>query len=196
MTVDPDFEWPRPPEGGYTSDDLDRLPNLPPHTELIDGSLVVVSAQSNFRTLMLRLLEFELLRQLPDGLDVRREMSVVLGRRNRPEPDLIVIRADAAGGLNKTAYLPDDVVVAVEVVSPDSEARDRETKPRKYAEAGIRHFWRVENDGGRPNVYVYELDPSTGSYIPTGIYHDKLRLQSPFVIDVDLTSLGRRPSLG
>lgn len=32
--------WPTPPTGGWTADDLDRIPNLPPHTELIDASLV------------------------------------------------------------------------------------------------------------------------------------------------------------
>jgi hypothetical protein len=42
--------WPMPPEGGWTADDLDRLPNLPPHTELIDGSLVFVSPQTLFHT--------------------------------------------------------------------------------------------------------------------------------------------------
>lgn len=34
---------------------------------------------------------------------------------------------------------------AIEVVSPDSIGRDRETKPVKYARAGIPHCWRVEN---------------------------------------------------
>lgn len=37
------YRWPVPPEGGWKADDLDRLPDLPPHTELIDGSLVFVS---------------------------------------------------------------------------------------------------------------------------------------------------------
>ncbi|CAM5583904.1 hypothetical protein SFUMM280S_00712 [Streptomyces fumanus] len=32
--LDAEYAWPRPPEGGWTADDLDRLPNLPPHTEL------------------------------------------------------------------------------------------------------------------------------------------------------------------
>ena len=31
--------WPVPPPEGFTADDLDRIPDLPPHTELIDGSL-------------------------------------------------------------------------------------------------------------------------------------------------------------
>jgi hypothetical protein len=42
----PEPRWAVPPEGGWTADDLDTLPNLPPHTELIDGSLVFVSAQT------------------------------------------------------------------------------------------------------------------------------------------------------
>ncbi len=47
------------------------------------------------------------------------------------------------------------------MVSPDSEARDRDTKPHKYAAAGIPHFWLVEMTGSnqRPVVRVYELDP-------------------------------------
>jgi hypothetical protein len=43
MTAEPmhdwPYPWPRPPEGGCTVDDLLTLPDLPPHTELIDGSL-------------------------------------------------------------------------------------------------------------------------------------------------------------
>lgn len=40
--------WPVPPREGWTVDDLDTLPGLPPHTELIDGSLVLVSPQRRF----------------------------------------------------------------------------------------------------------------------------------------------------
>ncbi|GAA4784511.1 hypothetical protein GCM10023220_04850 [Streptomyces ziwulingensis] len=42
--------WPTPPEGGWTADGLDRLPALPPHTELIDGSLVFANPQTLFHT--------------------------------------------------------------------------------------------------------------------------------------------------
>lgn len=40
---------PIPPEDGYFAEDLDLIPDLPPHTELIDGSLVIVSPQVVFR---------------------------------------------------------------------------------------------------------------------------------------------------
>ncbi len=39
---------PKPPPDGYTVDDLFTLPDLPPHTELIDGSLVFATPQNNF----------------------------------------------------------------------------------------------------------------------------------------------------
>ncbi|CAM5492801.1 Putative restriction endonuclease domain-containing protein OS=Kitasatospora aureofaciens OX=1894 GN=HS99_0038840 PE=4 SV=1 [Kitasatospora aureofaciens] len=73
------------------------------------------------------------------------------------------------------------------VVSEESQQRDRDTKPRKYAAAGIRHFWRVESDDdGRPVVYAYELDPATG-YVVSGIYHKQLKVDQPFPVEIDLT---------
>ncbi len=36
--------WYVPPEEGFHAEDLDRIPELPPHTELIDGSLVFACA--------------------------------------------------------------------------------------------------------------------------------------------------------
>lgn len=190
--LDDDYEWPRPPEGGWRADDLDELPNLPPHTELIDGSLVFVSPQTNFHSRVIRLLDNALLAQVPDELDVIREMTVRLNERNRPEPDVLVFRADADSGPDQTWYRPEDVVVAVEVVSKDSEDRDREVKPRKYAQAGIPHYWRVEENQGLPVVYVYELDPATQSYGLTGIFHNRLKLTIPFPVDIDLTAIDRR----
>ncbi len=105
---------------------------------------------------------------------------------------MVVHTEDYAGPL-QTAYRPTDVVLVVEVVSPDSEDRDRDVKPRKYASAGIHHFWRVENDDGRPVVYVYQLDLSTGTYAVAGIHHDRLKLTVPFDLDIDLTAIEKRP---
>lgn len=190
MSAEPVFEWPLPPPGGFTAEDLDRIPDLPPHTELIDGSLVFVSPQKVFHTLAVDLLVQGLRRMAPKGLRVRREMSVILGPRQRPEPDLLVVQAGAETSPDQTAYLADGVELVVEVVSPDSEERDRERKPQLYAKAGIRHFWRVEDSsGGKIALYVYELDPATRTYALTGIYHDRVKLAFPFEIDLDLTEL-------
>lgn len=189
MSAEPLPEWRRPPDGGYTADDLDRLPDLPPHTELIDGSLIIVSPQKLFHMKALRLFENALARQAPREFLVRREMSVVLDRRQRPEPDVMVVRAEAEIDDDHTWYPADAVVLVVEVVSPESEVRDRKRKPQLYAEAGIPHFWRVEGVNGRLTIYVYELDPATQVYAPVGIFHDRVELTFPFDIDIDLTEI-------
>lgn len=179
--------WPIPPPGGYTADDLDTLPDLPPHTELIDGSLVFVTPQSSFHSEIIFTLQIGLRRTVPDDLAVRREMTVVINDRQRPEPDLIVLREQALGDGTETKYEAGDVVLAVEAVSPESRERDRETKPLKYAKAGIPHFWRVETQDGKPVVFVFELESATGAYVPTGIHRDRLKLSVPFGIDIDLS---------
>jgi Uma2 family endonuclease len=185
--------WPIPPEEGWTADDLDRIPDLPPHTELIDGSLVFVSPQKSFHGLVLYLLEHGLRSQAPREYGVHREMTVTLGKRNRPEPDILILRADAMTvGANETSYAPEDVLLAVEVVSPDSEDRDRKVKPAKYAEAGIPNFWRVEKgEGRRPVVHVFRLDPVTAQYGLVSIHDERLVSKSPFEIDIDLTEIDK-----
>jgi Uma2 family endonuclease len=191
MTAEPVPDWLLPPPGGFTADDLDRLTQLPPHTELIDGSLVFVSPQADFHAMTLYVLEDGLQRKVPGHLRVRREMTVIIGPRQRPEPDLLVIRAGADPGPRRTVYRAADVVLVVEVVSPESEERDRKRKPLLYAEAGIPNFWRVENDSLRPIVYTHELEPATHTYVPTGIYHDRLKTSVPFDIDIDLARVQR-----
>ncbi|MFK0134287.1 Uma2 family endonuclease [Streptomyces rubiginosohelvolus] len=194
MTAEPttahSSRWPVPPQDGYTVDDLFTLPDLPPHTELIDGSLVFVSPQRDFHSTMIDLLMTGLRSTAPPEVRVRREMTVVLDRRNAPEPDVSVVRTEAITGLDVTRYQAADVLLAVEVVSPDSEARDREAKPHKYATAGIPHFWLVEMTGTdqHPVARVYELDPVTKAYALTGIHHDRLKTGVPFPVDVDISA--------
>ncbi|WP_245966760.1 Uma2 family endonuclease [Sphaerisporangium album] len=192
IMTDPQLpDWLIPPPEGFKAEDLDHFPDLPAHTELIDGSLVLVSPQASFHALITTILEVGLRRYVPSEFRVRREMSVILGPRQRPEPDITIIRASADLGLRVTAYRASDVLLAVEVVSPESEVRDRQRKPTLYAEAGIPHFWRVEEDAGSAIVYTYELDRATGAYGEPGVYQDKLQLSDPFEIDIDLTEIER-----
>jgi Uma2 family endonuclease len=187
--TDPEYPWPRPPDGGWCADDLDTLPNLPPHTELIDGSLVFATRQNLFHVFAVDFLQQQLSAAAPDGFDVLREFTIDIDRWNRPEPDVIVVPGDEVEDLDQTRLPAESVLLAVEVVSPGGVTRDRETKPVKYARAGIRHFWRVENQDGRAVVYVFEREPATGAYTSTGIFHDRLRLSVPFPVDTDLTDI-------
>ncbi|GIH90947.1 Uma2 family endonuclease [Planobispora siamensis] len=191
--------WPAPPPWGWTADDLDRLPSEGPngepdffrHVELIDGALVFMSPRKRFHQRVIRGLTAVLGDLAPERLAVVDQMDVKLGLRTRPCPDVLVVDAEAADDDERTFYTPDEVHLVVEVVSPESEERDRKTKPARYAEAGIPHLWRVENRDGKPVVYVYELDPATGAYGLTGIHHGRLTVPVPFPVDIDLDELPR-----
>ena len=174
-----------------TVDEFFALPDLPNHAELIDGQLIVPSPQARFRMRMLRLLEWALDEAVPEHLEVIREMNVVIGPRQAPEPDLSVIPVEAVNGIRDTRYPAEIVLLAVEVESPDSELRDRERKPQLYAQAGIPHYWRVAEENGRPVVHVYRIDPETKSYELTGVHHERLKSSETFDVDVDLTRFDR-----
>ncbi|MGI5047020.1 Uma2 family endonuclease [Streptomyces sp. JAC25] len=195
MSIEPEAPEPRwavPPVGGWTADDLDTLPNLPPHTELIDGSLVFVSPQTLFHTRTVDFFNWQLQSLAPPELEAVREFTIDVDFQNRPEPDVVVVRADAVESLRQTRFPASSVLLAVEVVSDESVTRDRETKPVKYARARIPHYWRVENQDGRAVVYVFELEPATGAYTSTGIFHDRMKVSTPFPVDLDLTAIVSR----
>lgn len=188
--VDAPPEW-LAPAGGYTAEKFLAMRGLPKHTELIDGGLVFVSPQRKWHRRVISMIRGQLRTQAPDEWRADREMAVRLGLRQMPEPDVLIVSAEAFGREDPQSYYePADVALVVEVVSPDSEERDRDTKPFKYAKAGIRHFWRVERgDADHVIAYAYELDPVTSRYVPVGIFHDRLTIGVPFPIDLDLTAL-------
>ncbi|WP_030161983.1 hypothetical protein [Streptomyces sp. NRRL S-244] len=67
------YRWPIPPTAGWTGDDLDLLPDLPPHTELIDGSLVFRSPQTLFHMRTVGFINHRLEALIPPGLEVMRD---------------------------------------------------------------------------------------------------------------------------
>jgi Uma2 family endonuclease len=189
MTTLPDWMSPPRPEGWF-AEDLDSLPDAPRHTELIDGALVfMVSPQRHWHRRVINRLDSTLSEQAPEGVVIDSEMTIRLDDRNRPEPD--VIASTASVGPNATWYEAADVVLAVEVVSPESEHRDLTVKPHKYAGAGIRHFWRIEDEDGNAStvVHVYELDDMTHTYAPVGIFREILKIDRPFPIELDVQAL-------
>lgn len=181
------LDWLLPaPEHGWTADDLDTLPSeAPRHVELLDGSLVVRDPQTKFHMLVINLLLAGI--HPPEGMTVVREMTIKLGLRQRLEPDVLVVAERDEDNLDRTYYLPHEVRLVVEVVSPDSVERDRSTKPIKYSDAGITYLWRVERDGRNPVVYTYELDPAVRAYVPTGVHRGRLKTDIGFDVDLDLT---------
>lgn len=187
MTSLPDWMHPPRPEGWF-AEDLDDLPEAPSNTELIDGTLVFrMFPQRHWHSRVIHAVHNALRSQAPDEVEVTSKMTVRLDERNRPEPD--VIASTVSIPPDATWYDAKDVVLAVEVVSPESEHRDRAVKPHKYADAGISHFWRVEDVDSVTTIHVYELDDLTTTYVPTGIFRDTLKVDLPFPIELDVQSL-------
>jgi Uma2 family endonuclease len=190
MTALPD--WMRPPRAeGWFAEDLDHLPEAPRHTELIDGALVfMMSPQRRWHGRIVTALTNELTKQAPAGIEIDREMTIRLDRVNRPEADVVATTVPSPD--DPTWFAPEDVLLAVEVVSPESAHRDRHVKRLKYAAAGIAHYWIVEEEAdATPVVHVYELDTPTKAYVPAGIFRGTLERPVPFPIALGLDSLLR-----
>ncbi|MFE7591117.1 Uma2 family endonuclease [Kitasatospora sp. NPDC057512] len=185
MSELPDWMY-APRMEGWFADDLDHLPQAPPHTELLHGALVFrLTPQRSWHNRVTSRLTSALERIAPEGDLAESWMTVTLDERNRLEPDVLVSRA--VFDPDRTGYAPGEVLLAVEVVSPESQYRDRGVKFRKYAEAGIPHYWIVEEEeDGRAAVHVYELHEATSSYLPAGIFRGTLECSVPFPITIDL----------
>jgi Uma2 family endonuclease len=127
----------------------------------------------------------------PAGIKVFREMLVDLTDQTAVEPDVAVVNSSSVGGPEQVKFRPEDLVLAIEVVSPSSRERDHDTKPHKYAGVGIPYFWRVERDGDRIVAHTYELDRELARYRPTGTFLNQLSVDWPFPVTIDLTEANR-----
>jgi Uma2 family endonuclease len=187
MSAEPLPDWLVPPPGGWTADDMDRLPAEAPHCELLDGQLIVMSPHRTFHSRVIWKLCAALDAAAPPGWQIDLEFALRLDARSQPEPDVVVQYPSALLAPDRTWYPPSDVALAVEVVSPESRVRDRVIKPRKYAAAGIPQFWRIEEEDGAPVVYVFALDGDR--YVETVVERQKLVLDQPFALSIDLGRL-------
>src|SRR5882757_1847719 len=86
-------EWMYPPrESGWEAGDLDLLPpEAPSHVELLDGALILhTTPLPLWHNRVTRRLTDALEEVAPHGWTVAARMTVTLGRRSRPEPDVVV----------------------------------------------------------------------------------------------------------
>jgi Uma2 family endonuclease len=179
---DADHSLPATPPEGWT---LDNLPSdLPKHTELIRGALVV-SPQKAWHVAIVDALKTLVSGQCPPEYSLQREMAIRKSSRTAPEPDLSIVYASAVDW-DKSFYLPEDVVLAAEVVSPESEERDREEKPILYGAMGIPTFWLIERGkDNAPIVLEHSLHASVYRLVKT--HTGRLKTEVPFAIDIPLT---------
>jgi Uma2 family endonuclease len=177
------------PARGWRVEDLANLPpEAPQRLELIDGGLAIMSPQKLWHMKVVDALVEAFRTSAPRDLDVAREMLVVCAPRQAPEPDVCIVRRGALpDDLEATMLHASDVRLVVEVVSPDSEIRDKERKPQIYAAAGIPRYWIVDREGRTSIVHVYELDPVHRAYGPATTFRDRVEVVLPFPVQVDLS---------
>lgn len=170
----------RPP-GGWTTEDLDALPEDGRRRELLDGTLITPPAPVRIHQSITGLLMAALWASCPAAYDVTQGMAVRFGQRLALVPDVLVIR-EAAMARHTAYYTPHEVVLTVEVVSPGTQSLDRITKPGRYARAGIPYHWRVEVENGAVAVYTHTVDPVHGLYVQTGRWTDRVKVDEPWPI--------------
>lgn len=179
-----------PPAGGWTTDDLDELPESHHRYELIDGALVVSPSPTNMHQTIAARLLVALEESCPLEYDVTQAVEIRVSKLRSFIPDLLVTTAEAAAS-HPAKFTPHEVVLVVEVVSPGSLTMDRVTKAALYAQAGIPFYWRVETTGGIV-IHTSRLAPDSSVYVPTGEFGDAVVTDDPWRVEIPISRITPR----
>jgi Uma2 family endonuclease len=179
-----------PPAGGWTTDDLDDLPEDGVRRELLDGVLLVSPSPSSVHQIIAGRLMVALEQSCPREYVVTQGVEVRISPRRSFIPDVLVV-TDEAAQRAAHRFAPHEVVLAVEIVSPTSQSMDRITKPALYARAGIPYYWRIETDGGI-TVHAHKIDPAQELYEPVGTFNEVVDTPEPWRIEIPISALTPR----
>jgi Uma2 family endonuclease len=179
-----------PPSDGWTTDDLDALPEDGIRRELLDGVLLVSPSPTDIHQIIAMRLGVALEESCPAELQVTQGVEVRINPRRSFIPDVLVATDEAARRRGRY-YQPHEVVLAVEIVSPTSQSMDRITKPALFAAAGIPYYWRIETDGGI-SVHAYKIDPENEMYRPFDIFEVVIETAEPWPMTVPIRRLTPR----
>ncbi len=146
----------RPPPAEAMLSPWERFDALPDDTkaELIDGELVYAMPASRAHNRVVGLVHTLLLAvaaKQGSGEAFTDQFEMRLGLQ-RFVPDVSFVRSEHLDRVLPTRIEgPADLVV--EVLSPDSVARDRGVKLRDYAAAGVREYWLLDPEAEQIEVY-------------------------------------------
>ena len=148
----------------WTAADLAAIDDDGHRYEIVDGALLVMTPPTRRHDWVAFRLAALLDAAVPAGLYAYGPGAVQLGRSLRA-PDVVVVRRHPASRTSATDAA-EDVVLAVEVLSPTTETSDRVTKPFEYARGGIQHYWLLDPD--EPSLSVHVLH--RGGYRSVGTW--------------------------
>ncbi|MFB9905077.1 Uma2 family endonuclease [Allokutzneria oryzae] len=129
---------------------------------------------------------------VPDGHELIQDVHVdlELAPAGRPgsvrRPDLVVVdraarrRVRSSGGMIRAS----EIILVVEVLSPDSHRTDSVFKRHDYADAGIPHYWIVDLQD-RLSLVAYSLTMPSG-YLETAPVRGEFTATEPFPVRIDL----------
>ena len=172
--------------GRWTLARLAELPRDGNRYEVVDGNLVVTPPPPPWHQAVGSVLLGQLIAQCPPDWLAVYESYVDYGGDGRV-PDLLVVRRTALQRRRQIAYLPADVGLAVEIVSPSSRRTDRLAKPAEYADVGIPCFWRVELE---PELVVHPFRLEQAAWVAEPpVTHRGPAIVPWGAVEVDLTEL-------
>lgn len=147
--------------------------------EWVDGEVVLLSPNSATHQFLSGFLYRLLVRFVEaKGLGVLLYAPFLMRLPTRPsgrEPDLLFVASEHADRLRET-YVDGPADLVVEIVSPESDARDRSVKVAEYEAAGIPEYWLVDQLRGEALFYRlgedgrYHLAPLDAD----GFYHSSV----------------------
>jgi len=173
-----------PDKQDWTVDDLATLPKDLRY-ELIDGRLILPSPTGMHQIFGIDV-ALALRAHCPVGYAPAADISLKINNRNEPRPDVVVMKKKH---LNRSPVPADGVILAVEIISPDSHIRDNYAKRRMYAAAGVGSYWVIDPTPGEGvalteyvlgDGQVYEMINTTDKIFTT---------QIPYLVTIDLPTL-------
>ncbi|MGP3967171.1 Uma2 family endonuclease [Streptomyces sp. 6N223] len=184
--------WWSPPQGRWTFDQVKDL-ELPFDWELMDGEIVVRGQTPQWHDMVRDRLFFQLESARRDPLVGNVERCVMVNDRTVIKPDVVLFDKRDLDFFTLECVPAAKVRLAVEVVSPGSEGKDRSWKPSMMAASKVPYFWRIErSEDHLPFVHEFWLNHDTESYIPAPehpVHKEKLITEFPFPVEIDLRSL-------
>jgi Uma2 family endonuclease len=136
-------------EPRFTSDDYLRLPAGFPAV-LVEGALVREPAPTWGHQWLVLEVAVRLRAVVGSARVLTAPADVALDRWNVLQPDVLVLPPETPlSPRSRSGPLP---VLVVEVLSPETERRDRETKTRVYLRAGVCEVWLVDPRTGPVDV--------------------------------------------
>jgi Uma2 family endonuclease len=168
---------------GYSIEDVLHLPDDAPRAELHDGMLHLLPAPNAGHQKIAGLVWNWLRRNSSERLEPAVGLGVAIDLKNTFEPDVLLIERPVED--DNHFVTADQVVIAVEIVSRGTQTRDRLVRPAEFAAAGIRHYWRIEQNP----VHVFAYDLVGRPHEPVADSTEELVLNAPFDIKIPIRDI-------